>query len=135
MNKIGLAFLLVIASASCFLNSHNVTLTIELATLQKNPDYVQNIDILLGADLTLILYSNGSTGSLWTDPAGLSDPLVLEQTGHRYVIRPNPNAGEAGHEVFTFMTRSRGTCSVYLEYGRPAGGDIAFTCTINVEVK
>jgi predicted secreted protein len=135
VNKRGFAFFLVLASAGCFLNSHNVTLTLELPTFQRSPNYVQNIDILLGADLTLILYSNGTTGYLWTNPAGLSDPLVLEQTAHRYVIRPNPNAGEAGHEVFTFMTRSRGACSVYLEYRRPAGGDVAFTCTVNVEVK
>jgi predicted secreted protein len=131
----GLLLILILSLAGCFLNSHNITITVELATFQETPNYVQNLEILLGAELTVILHSNGSTGYAWTNPAELSDPLVLEQTAHRFVIRPNPNAGEAGHEVFTFETREKGACTVYLEYRRPTGGETAFTCTVNVEVK
>ena len=130
--RLGLA--LLAGGPGCFLVSHNVTIAVDYGLLQRTPQYSRSTDILLGAELELVLYSNGTTGYLWTDPAQLSDATVLEQTDHRYVIRPNPNAGEAGHEVFTFETKAKGDCTVFLEYKGPLSTEVAYTCTINVKV-
>jgi predicted secreted protein len=129
-----LGLCIILLGSSCFQGPHNVTVTVEYQTFQQRPNFTKDIDILLGAELKLVLHSNGTTGSSWTDPAQLSDPMVLEQTDHDYVIRPNPREGEAGHEVFIFETRSKGTCLVYLEYKRPFSAEVTYSCTINVEV-
>ena len=137
MREPRLALILVISgllTSGCGSSSHNITITVESATFQQTPHYSRSIDILLGAELKLILHSNGTTGYAWTNPAELSEPSVLEQTGHRYVIRPDPLAGEAGHEVFTFATNREGICAVFLEYKRPSGGEVSYTCTLNVRV-
>jgi hypothetical protein len=85
------------------LGSHNIKITVEYADFQRQPHYSRNIQILLGAELTLVLHSNGSTGAMWTNPAELSDPAILEQTDHHYEIRPDPNPGEAGHEGLNIL--------------------------------
>ncbi len=120
--------------SSCFLGSHNVTVTVEYQTFQQRPNFTKDIDILLGAELKLVLHSNGTTGFSWTDPAQLTDPMVLEQTDHDYVIRQDPREGEPGHEVFVFEAKSKGACTIYLEYKRAFSAEVAYSCTINVDV-
>ena len=131
-----MAFLLAVwaMSAGCRLGSHNIKITVEYADFQSQPHYSRNIELLLGAELTLVLFANGTTGYGWTNPAELGDPAILEQTDHQYVIRPNPRPGEAGHEVFTFDTKEKGTCTIYLEYKRPSSTEVAYTFTLNVDV-
>jgi len=129
-----LVLCLVLAGNGCFLASHNVTIAVEYQTFQQRPNYSKSIDILLGAELKLVLHSNGTTGYTWTDPAQLTDPTVLEQADHRYVSPLDPRAGAAGHEVFIFETKAKGACTIFLEYKRPLSPEVAYTCTINVEV-
>jgi predicted secreted protein len=131
---LGATLALCLWGAGCHNGPLNITVTAEYQTLQQTPHYARSVDLLLGAELKLVLYSNGTTGYLWTNPAQLTDPAVLEQTDHRYVIRPNPDPGEAGHEVFTFEATARGACTIYLEYKRPLSAEVAYTCTINVDV-
>ena len=134
MLKAVLALALAVAAPGCSSRSLNLTLRIEYETLERTPHYSRTIDLFQGAELKLVLHSNGTTGALWTDPAQLSDPTVLEQTDHRYIIRPNPNPGEPGHEEFTFETKAKGECTVFLEYKRPFSPEVTYTCTINVKV-
>lgn len=131
-----LAFVLAVSamSAGCRLGSHNIKITVEYADFQRQPHYSRNIDLLLGAELTLVLHANATTGASWTNPAALSDPAILEQTDHHYEIRPDPNPGEAGHEVFSFDTKEKGICTIYLEYKRPFGTEVVYTFTLNVDV-
>jgi inhibitor of cysteine peptidase len=63
------------------------------------------------------LFANtASTGFLWSNPAQLSNPDVLEQTDHVYVPAASSDPGAGGQDVWTFKAIGRGTCSIYTEY-------------------
>jgi predicted secreted protein len=97
-----------------------ILITVGYKDFVRNPNYSGNVRLLAGGTLTVRLYFNGaSTGALWSNPAQLSDPLVLEQTGHEYVPPSSPNPGAGGQEVWTFQAISKGNCTIYTEYKRP----------------
>jgi predicted secreted protein len=108
--------LMSIACSGPTLPEREIIITRGYYDFVRNPNYSGNVRLLAGGTLTVRLYSNGSTGALWSNPAQLSDPLVLEQTGHEYVPPLSPNAGAGGQEVWTFHASGKGNCTIYTEY-------------------
>ncbi len=103
-------------------DSPGVKIELTDADLAEHPNYSGNIQLLVGATLTVVLFSNGTTGFTWTNPAELSDPTVLSQSSHKYEPPPSGDAGASGREIWTFKALRRGDCSIHLEYSQPWEG-------------
>ena len=101
------------------------------------PNYSGNIRLLIGGGLTVILYSNPSTGFLWSKLAQISNRTVLMQIDHKWLPPTSDRAGAGAQQVWTFKTLKRGLSTIYLEYSRPwEGGDKAhWTFHLTVVVK
>lgn len=100
----------------------------------------REIEIGTGYELSVYLCSNPSTGFSWTESAIISDPLILQQTDHKFVISESstpPSVGTAGKEVWKFKANKKGTSTIKMEYGRPwEGGEKGeWTFILNVIVK
>ena len=100
----------------------------------------QEVEVSADGTLTVTLCSNPTTGFLWSESAQISDPTVLQQTGHQLVVagsEPPPPPGTPGQEVWTFKTLKKGTSTVSMEYSRPwEGGEKgAWTFILTVVVK
>jgi predicted secreted protein len=95
----------------------NVTVTVEYDDFQRKPNYSGTARLLAGGTLIVKLFANtASTGSLWSNPAQLSNPAVFEQTDHVYVPATSSDPGAGGQDVWTFRAIGEGTCSIYTEY-------------------
>jgi predicted secreted protein len=124
-------------SSSCSgptLPDKDILLTVSYDDFVKDHDYSGSVRLLAGGTLTIRLFSNGTTGSSWTDPAEISDPSVLAQTGHVYVPPVLPSPGAGGQEVWTFRADGIGPCVVYTEYKRPSDVIPTWTFTLTVTV-
>jgi len=100
----------------------------------------QEVEISADGTLTVTLCSNPTTGFLWSESAQISDPTVLQQTGHQLVVpgpEPPPPPGTPGQEVWTLKALKKGTSTVSMEYSRPwEGGEKgAWTFVLTVTVK
>ncbi len=100
----------------------------------------QKVEVSADGTLTVTLCSNPTTGFLWSESAQISDPTVLQQTGHQLVVagsEPPPPPGTPGQEVWTFKTLKKGTSTVSMEYSRPwEGGEKgAWTFILTVVVE
>ena len=100
----------------------------------------KQFEIQTGGSLTVTLCSNPTTGFLWSESAQISDPTVLQQTGHQLVVpgpEPPPPPGTPGQEVWTLKALKKGTSTVSMEYSRPwEGGEKgAWTFALTVVVK
>jgi len=92
-----------------------------------------------GSSFTVTLCANPTTGFLWSENAQISDPAVLEQVDHKFVLpqsEPPPPPGTPGQEAWTFQALKEGQSTIYLEYSRPwEGGEKGvwtFTLTTTV---
>ena len=104
-------------------NTHkNLEVTIDEFMQGKN--VVRSMEINKGDTLTLILGSNPSTGFRWTENAQISDPAVMKQTKHEFVVPAikDPQPGAAGKEVWNFDSLKAGTTKISAEYSRPWEG-------------
>jgi inhibitor of cysteine peptidase len=85
----------------------------------------QQVEVAAGDSFSVTLCSNPTTGFQWSESAQISDPTVLQQTGHQFVSpqsEPPPPPGTPGQEVWTFNALNKGTSTVSLEYSRPWEG-------------
>ncbi len=113
----------------------DVTVTVDYDDFQRNHNYSGNVRLLAGGILIVKLFANtASTGSLWSNPAQLSNSDVLEQTDHEYVPPTSPNPGAGGQDVWTFRAIGKGTCSIYTEYKRAFDTVPTWTFTLAVIV-
>lgn len=92
---------------------------------QSTPSIQQTRAIAVGADLTIVLCSNPSTGYSWGEPQ-IGDASVLKLVD-RTVRAPAeaslPIVGAAGAEVVTLRGQTAGTTTLSIGYGQPwAGG-------------
>jgi predicted secreted protein len=101
---------------------------------QGQPHYQGNVQLAVGAKLTVILCSNPTTGYQWSNFAQINDQSVLRQTDHHYLPPAGGQAGAPGQEVWTFRTLRKGTCTIYLEYSRPWEGGEKGTWTFLLTV-
>ncbi|HUT68139.1 MAG TPA: protease inhibitor I42 family protein [Dehalococcoidales bacterium] len=101
------------------------------------PNMTDDVVFTVGKGVSIILCSNQTTGFQWNEQAQISDPEVIEQTGHQYSAPSSSKPGAAGTETFNLKGLKKGTATVKLEYSRPwEGGEKAeWTCTLNITVK
>jgi len=113
----------------------DVTVTVGYDEFSQEHNYSGNVRFLAGGTLTVKLFSNaGSTGALWSNPAQISDPAVLEQTDHVYMPPSSSNPGAGGQDVWTFKAIDKGDCVVYMEHKRPFDTLPGWTFTLSVTV-
>jgi len=114
--------------------TRDIIVTVPYDDFEKNHNYSGDVRLSAGGTLTVKLFSNATTGALWTDPVQISNPIVLEQTGHQYIPPLIPNPGAGGQEVWTFHASSKGDCIIYTEYKRPSQMLPTWTFTLAVTV-
>lgn len=112
----------------------DVVIALEYEDFLKNHDFAGTARIQTGGTLTIKLFSNATTGSLWSDPVLISGLPVLELTGHEYVPPEIPNPGAGGHEVWTYRTRDSGNCRIHADYKRFSDTTPTWTFSLTVEV-
>jgi len=100
----------------------------------KQPQYSGSVKIGVGGKLTIVLYSNPTTGYIWSESAQISDQGVLQQTSHKFLPPESNQTGAGGKEVWTFKALRPGMSTVYLEYGRPWEGGEKKAWTFNLTV-
>jgi inhibitor of cysteine peptidase len=143
--KSALLFALVITTLTIFFSCsssdydflRDVKVELGYEDFEGQPHYSGSVEIRVGGKLTVVLYSNGSTGFIWSESAQISDQAVLQQTDHTFLPPESDQIGAGGKEVWTFKALRPGMSTVYLEYGRPwEGGDKkawTFNLTVLVE--
>ena len=103
--------------------------------LEKEINIEDEVSFPVNKGVTVVLCSNASTGYRWTDPARIDDESVVKQTGHEYVGPVGDKVGAAGTEKFILNGVTTGKTTVYLEYVGPGeGGEVLWTCTLNINV-
>jgi len=115
----------------------DVKVELSYEDFRTQPDYSGCVRLRIGGRLTVILYSNHTTGYLWSESAQISDQIVLQQINHEYERPTSDQPGAGGKEIWTFKTLNEGTSTIYLEYSQPwEGGDKAhWTFHLTVVVK
>jgi predicted secreted protein len=89
-----------------------------------------------GADLTVVLCANPSTGYSWDDPA-IGDRAVLEVVDRAFQAADQgslPIVGAAGGDVLTVRGLEPGTTTLSLRYGQPWEGGAQGEWTYSLEV-
>ena len=102
----------------------------------STPSITQSRTIDAGADLTLVLCSNPSTGYSWDDPV-IGDPAVVEVVNRTYQSPEGsalPIVGAAGGEVLTIRGLAPGTTTLTLRYRQPWEGGAVSEWTYSLEV-
>ena len=104
---------------------------------KEQPHYSGSIKIGVGGKLTVVLFSNPTTGYIWSESAQISDQGVLQQTSHTFLPPESNQIGAGGKEVWTFKALRLGRSTVYLEYSRPweGGEKKAWTLSLTVFVE
>src|SRR4030042_4406074 len=99
-----------------------------------NQPYIsKQMAVTAGNTFTVTLCSNATTGFQWSESAVISDPTVVQQTGHEFVSPEKTGlVGAPGNEVWTFKALKKGTSTITMEYRRPWEGGETGTWTFNV---
>ena len=102
----------------------------------------KSIEVPVGSSLTVILWSNQTTGFKWSESAMIEDQNIIKQIGHKYLAPEEkggtpPPPGTAGKEEWTFETLKEGTTTVVMEYSQPweGGEKDAFGFFLEVTIK
>jgi len=103
---------------------------------QSTPSIQQARATAAGADLTIVLCSNPSTGYSWGEPQ-IGDASVLKLVD-RTVRAPAeaslPIVGAAGAEVLTLRGETAGTTTLSIGYGQPWAGGAQGEWTYRLDV-
>jgi inhibitor of cysteine peptidase len=101
----------------------------------NQPNISKQLSAAAGSIFTVTLCSNATTGYKWSEAAQISDPTVVQQTGHEFVPPENTGmAGAPGNEVWTFKALKKGSSTVTMDYSRPWVGGEKGTWTFNLTV-
>ena len=107
----------------------------------ESANKADSIEVATGDQFTVSLCSNASTGYQWVETADISDPGVIEQTGHEYILAPEKDKpappGTPGSEMWIFNALKEGNSTISFEYGQPwdGGEKAAWTFVLSVVVK
>ena len=116
-----------------------VTVSVTCDQFSKQKAITNDMDVRVGNTISVNLCSNRTTGFSWSEQARISDPQVLEQTGHDFIApaKDTKMVGVPGTEVWTFKALKPGKSSIYMEYSQPwqGGQKAAWTYGLNVLVK
>jgi len=110
----------------------DVKVELSYEDFRTQPNYSGGVQLRIGGRLTVILYSNPTTGYLWSESAQISNRTVLMQIDHKRLPPTSDRAGAGGQEVWTFKTLKRGSSTIYLEYSQPWEGGIKAIWTFNL---
>jgi predicted secreted protein len=135
-----LALLICVSGlAACSTTQASEPLGATCDQLQSARVVEQTEKIATGAEITVILCSNPSTGFTWDEPQ-LGDPSVLRVVDRTYRAADGtslPIVGAAGGEVLTLRGLVAGTTTLSIGYGQPwAGGtkgELAYRLSVTVE--
>jgi len=101
----------------------------------NQPQISKQMAVTAGNTFTVTLCSNATTGFQWSESAVISDPTVVQQTGHEFVSPEKTGlVGAPGNEVWTFKALKKGTSTITMEYSRPWEGGEKGTWTFNLSV-
>ncbi len=123
---------------ACFPTPKQVSVEASADDLMKLQHISQEVEVAVDGSLTVTLFSNPTTGFLWSESAQINDQTILQQTGHRFEGPEAENIiGGAGKEIWTFKALKKGTSTISMEYSRPweQGVEPAETFTLTVIVK
>jgi len=112
----------------------DVKVELSYEDFRTQPNYSGSVQLRIGGGLTVILYSNRSTGFSWSELAQISDQTVLMQIDHKLLPPTSDLVGAGGQEVWTFKTLNEGSSTIYLEYSQPWEGGIKATWTFHLTV-
>ena len=65
-------------------SGREVSVDVTYDDFMKNPHISRSVEIPADGTLTVILFSNPTTGFHWSEEASIGDGGVLEQIGHEY---------------------------------------------------
>ena len=102
----------------------------------STPSITQSRTIEVGAELTVVLCSNPSTGFAWDEPQ-IADAALLEVVDRNYQAPDQatlPIIGAAGGDVLTVRGLEPGTTTLSLRYGQPWEGGAQGEWTYSLEV-
>ena len=102
----------------------------------STPSITQSRTIDVGADLTVVLCSNPSTGFAWDEPQ-IADAALIEVVDRSYQGPDQgalPIVGAAGGDVLTVRGVEPGTTTLSLRYGQPWEGGAQGEWTYRLEV-
>ncbi|MBA7665140.1 hypothetical protein ES703_73207 [subsurface metagenome] len=111
-------------------------MNIPIEQFQSQPHVDVVMSTVLGAELTITLGSNPTTGYQWSEDAEISDKNIVEQISHVFVgpgIDEPP--GTSGEEVWVFKALKRGTTTILLDYSRSWTGAGLWAVTITATIK
>jgi inhibitor of cysteine peptidase len=101
----------------------------------NQPNIIKQLSVAAGSTFTVTLCSNATTGYKWSEAAQISDPTVVQQTGHEFVSPENTGiVGAPGNEVWTFKALKKGSSTITMDYSRPWAGGEKGTWTFNLAV-
>jgi predicted secreted protein len=101
-----------------------------------SPTIEQARSLDVGADLTVVLCSNPSTGFSWGEPQ-IADPSVIRiggRTFHESGSTTLPIVGAAGADVLTVHGAAAGTTVLTIAYGQPWAGGVQDEWTYRLTV-
>jgi inhibitor of cysteine peptidase len=91
----------------------------------------------VGAEFSIELCSNPSTGFQWLNPVQISDEAVVRQTNHEFSLPSTDIPGDTGHEIWIFEAQNKGIVTISTQYSQPWEGgqknEWTFVATIVVE--
>jgi inhibitor of cysteine peptidase len=97
-----------------------VSVTCDVFEAQGN--VTRAVQAAVGDTFMVTLCSNPTTGFSWGENARISDPGVVQQTGHQYQAPTTELTGAPGNEIWTFKALKTGQTTVSMEYSRPWEG-------------
>ena len=119
--------------------SGSKTQTIEISydDLMNQKQVSRSVDLAVGDFLQVSLGSNASTGFEWAEKMPISDPKVVEQTGHDAIAPAADRPGAPGKDVWMLQAMAPGNSTVSATYGRPwpGGEKDVWVFTANVTVR
>ena len=91
--------------------SGSKTQTIEISydDLMNQKQVSRSVDLAVGDFLQVSLGSNASTGFEWAEKMLISDPKVVEQTGHDAIAPAADRPGAPGKDVWMLQAMAPGT--------------------------
>ncbi len=117
--------------------SQTQTIEISYDDLMKQKQISRSVDLAVGDFLQVSLGSNASTGFEWAEKMLISDPKVVEQTGHEAIAPAADRPGAPGTHVWRLQAMAPGHSTESATYGRPwpGGEKDVWVFTANVTVR
>lgn len=131
----------LLALSACLSPGSRFTMEISCDDFNTQPHITRNLEVGRGERFSVNLCSNPTTGYSWMEQVEISDPGVVRQESHEFLIPGEKGdsqaVGVAGSQHWTFTAIQPGATTLTFEYSRPwEGGEKGtWTFVLNVQVK